>query len=184
MFKEIDDINGEIQPVKSARRKFLKLAALGGGASLFNLTLPTSTVMAAGHSDVLLLSCMDFRLMHKIENYMQNRGYNNNYDHIILAGASLGALTTKFPAWNKTFWQHLEIAIQLHNIHKVIMMDHRDCGAYKTILNKDFFKNPVDEMSTHAHYLKDLRAMINKRYPSLGVESLLMALDGTVETVT
>ena len=36
---------------------------------------------------------------------------------IVLAGAALGAVTPKFPAWNQTFWEHLGVAIDLHGIH-------------------------------------------------------------------
>ena len=38
--------------------------------------------------------------MDEIEKYMSGRGMQNNYDHIVLASASLGAVTDKYPAWN------------------------------------------------------------------------------------
>jgi carbonic anhydrase len=34
------------------------------------------------------------------------------------------------------------LAVDLHHIHQVIVMDHRDCGAYKVILGEDFAKDP------------------------------------------
>src|SRR5919108_5706736 len=96
------------------RRGFMRLAALGGGAALMGLA---PRLAAAGQTDALLLSCMDYRLVDDITRYMDGRGMANKYDHIILAGASLGAVTSKFPAWNQTFWEHLDVAIQLHHIH-------------------------------------------------------------------
>lgn len=54
---------------------------------------------------------MDYRLIDETERYMSARGLRDKYDHIILAGASLGALTDQYPAWNQTFWEHLEIAL-------------------------------------------------------------------------
>src|SRR5687767_3220426 len=104
------------------RRRLLQLAALGAGVSL----LTPFAARAAKNVDALLLSCMDYRLMDDIERYMSGRGLRDNYDHIILAGASLGAVTDKYPAWNQTFWEHLGAAIQLHNIQTVVLMDHRD----------------------------------------------------------
>lgn len=173
----------ETATIETNRRSFLKLAALGGGASLLAAVLPTSNVLAAGQTEALLLSCMDFRLMDDIERYMSGRGLTDKYDHIVLAGASLGAVTSKYPAWNKTFWQHLDIAIKLHSIHKVIVLDHRDCGAYKVILGEDFAKDPAKETAAHTAQLKSLSASIKKKYPKLGVELLLMALDGKVEVI-
>lgn len=170
----------EHEPVgpEKSRRKFLKLAALGGGVSLLAV-LPEAR--SAGGTDVFLLSCMDFRLMDDIERYMAGRGLRDKYDHVILAGASLGAITDRFPAWNKTFWEHLDIAIKLHNIHTVMIMDHRDCGAYKVILGEAHAKDPKTEKDSHSAQLKKLRGMITGKYPKLKVETLLMGLDGKVE---
>lgn len=173
----------EATTTETTRRSFLQLATLGAGASLLAAVLPTSKALAAGHTDALLLSCMDFRLMDDVERYMSGRGLADKYDHIVLAGASLGAITKKFPAWNKTFWEHLDIAIKLHSIQKVIVMDHRDCGAYKVVLGEDFAKDPEKETTAHATQLKTLGGLIRKKYPKLEVELLLMALDGKVETI-
>ena len=167
----------------TGRRLFMKIALLGGAATLAGVRLPTPRVHAAGEADGLLISCMDFRLIEKTERYMAGRGLRNKYDHITLAGASLGALTEKYPAWGKTFWEHLEVAIQLHKIHKVFVMDHRDCGAYKVILGEDLAKDPVRERSVHETKLKELGRLIKGKYPGLDVELLLLSLDGTVEVI-
>ncbi len=175
----------ETTPAETTRRSFLQLAALGGGVSLLAAILPASNALAASQTEALLLSCMDFRLMDDVERYMSaDRKLADSYDHIVLAGASLGAITSKYPAWNKTFWDHLDIAIKLHNIHRVIVMDHRDCGAYKVILGEDFAKDPVKETAVHTTQLKTLGDSIKKKYPKLEVELLLMALDGKVEVIS
>ena len=165
------------------RRKFLRLAVLGGGASLLSLALPGGTTRAVGDIEALLLSCMDYRLLDEIERYMTLEELRDKYDHFILAGASLGAVTEKYPAWNETFWAHLDLAIQLHKIDRVIALDHRDCGAYKIILGEDFVKNRAEETAIHTKNLKELRRQINEKYPKLEVELLLMDLDGKIETI-
>lgn len=165
------------------RRNFLRLAALGGGVSLLAAITVLPEARAAGHTEALLLSCMDFRLMNEIESYMIRRGLRDSYDHVVLAGASLGAVTDKFPAWNQIFWDHLDIAIQRHDIQKVIVMDHRDCGAYKAILGPKHAKDRKTETGSHAAQLGKLKAMIKEKHPKLEVEMLLMALDGKVETL-
>lgn len=173
----------EHETVCIGRRTFLKLGVLGGGVSLLALILPSGPARAAGKTEALLLSCMDYRLIGETERYMSSRGLRNKYDHVILAGASLGTLTAKYPAWNKTFWEHLDIAIQLHQIHKVIVLDHRDCGAYKVILGEDFSKDREKETAIHSEKLEELRKQISEKYPKLEVELLLMSLNGKVEKI-
>ena len=167
----------------ASRRRFLKLAALGGGVSLLSATALLPRAMAAGGTDALLLTCMDYRLIDDVERYMNGRGLRDRYDHIILAGASLGAVTDKFPAWNQTFWEHLDIAIQLHKINSVIILDHRDCGAYKVILGPEHAQEAKLELDTHATQLRKLKGIVQEKHPPLKVETLLMDLQGKVETV-
>ncbi len=177
--------------INSGRRRFIRLATLGTGISLLGLATPWRLAAAeAGHgaaahtAEALLLSCMDYRLMDDITKYMDSRGMTNQYDHVVLAGASLGAVTRDFKDWNKTFWAHLKIASDLHQIKKVILLDHRDCDIYKIILKADFARDPALEMRIHGKYLRDLAKEIRKRYPKLQTETLIMNLDGTVETVS
>ncbi len=171
----------DAQPGVSGRRTFLKLAVLGGAVSLYQVVNPTAALAAT--TDALLLSCMDFRLTDDIVRYMDGRDMNDKYDHVVLAGASLGALTDKFTYWGQTFFDHLQVAIDLHHIKQVIIMDHRDCGAYKTILGEDFAMDPAKETRVHTENLAKLAAVVRELHPDLTVETLLMNLDGTVEVI-
>lgn len=154
----------------------------------FSLVLPVMAFFPkpalSGHTDALLLSCMDYRLVDDTERYMTNRGLRDKYDHVILAGASLGATTDKYPCWSQTFWDHLDVAIKLHNIKKVIVLDHRDCGAYKVILGEDFAKDPGKEKSVHTDKLSALANRLKEKYPELEIELLLMDLAGEVEKIS
>ena len=85
----------EPEVMKKNRRKFLQLATLGGGVSLLSAASWLPEARAATTTDALLLSCMDFRLVDDIERYMSGRGLRDKYDHVVLAGASLGAITDK-----------------------------------------------------------------------------------------
>lgn len=162
------------------RRGFLKLAAAASAAAVASLPLPS---FAAAKADVFLLSCMDYRLVTDVTKYMIESGYNDNYDHVILAGASLAAVTSKFPDWNKTFWQHLDVAIQLHGVSKVMVIDHRDCGAFKVVYGKDFGQDPPAETKIHTQVMAKLDKAIAKKHPKLAREYYLMGLDKTVEKI-
>jgi hypothetical protein len=165
-----------------SRREAFGLIALGGGVSLLS-TLAPSIARARGHTDMLLLTCMDYRLVDDTVAYMNGRGLRDKYDHVILAGASLGALNDRFPSWAPTFWSHLEVAITLHSIHKVMVIDHRDCGAYKVILGPESVDTPDKELRVHTEKLQTLRAEIKRRHEHLEVELGLMSLDGKVQDI-
>lgn len=164
------------------RRGFLKLAAAGGAVAAASALAPMSS-FAAAKADVFLLSCMDYRLVTDVTKHMMDQGYYDNYDHVILAGAALAAVTPKFPDWNKTFWQHLGVAIQLHGITKVMVIDHRDCGAFNVVYGKDFAKDPVAETKIHTEVMTQLDKAIAKKHPKLSREYYLMNLDKTVEKI-
>lgn len=163
------------------RRSLFKLGGAAAGVALAGLhVLPAA---AGGDTEAVLLSCMDFRLMDDIARYMDGRGLANRYDHLILAGASLGSLTEKYPAWGQTFWAHLQLAHDLHHVKRLIVIDHRDCGAYKAFLGSDFAKDPEAETKVHGEQMRKLRTEVLARQPGLEVETMLMALDGSVEAL-
>jgi len=65
-----------------------------------------------------------------------------------------------------------------------VLLDHRDCGAYKVILGEDFAKDPARETTVHTTQLRELRKAILAKHPKLGVELYLMNLDGTTEAIS
>lgn len=158
------------------------LGLLGGSALVAGLR-PRLT-LASGGTEALLLKCIDYRLIEATGRYMAQRGMVGKYDELELAGASLGAKNDKNPAWATTFWDHVQVSLDLHHIHKIIIMDHRDCGEYKVIFGKDLAADPKEELAVHAAQMRSLKTDIGKKYPNFEVEMLLMALDGKVETVT
>jgi len=162
------------------RRRFMGLA---GGTGLALLLGGFPRIARAGNAKALMLSCMDYRLIDDTMRFMDSQGLQNNYDHVVLAGASLGVVSDEFAGWGDTFWRHLEIAIQLHHIEEVIAIDHRDCGAYKLVLGADAVASPEKETSAHAKILADFSREVKARHGKLGVQAYLMALDGSVESI-
>jgi carbonic anhydrase len=126
---------------------------------------------------------MDYRLVDDIVRYMEGRGLTNKYDHAVLAGAALGALQQKKRAWGATFWEHVDVAIQLHSIHKVIVMDHRDCGAYRVFLGEKAVADVASETKVHTAKLRELGKAIRRKHRKIEVELLLMDLQGQVEVI-
>lgn len=159
-------------------------AMLGLGIGALAAFAGSRVARAAGQTEALLLSCMDYRLMDDVFRYMSNRGLAEKYDHVILAGASIGVTNTQKPSWGQTFWDHLAVAQELHHIKKVIVLDHRDCGAYKLFLGPEHAAEPAREAAAHGRELQKLRMAIAEKAPKLEVETLLMSLDGNVEALS
>ncbi len=74
-------------------------------------------------------------------------------------------------------------AKQLHAIKKVILVDHRDCGAYKVAFGKDYKGEGAAETAQHKQVMEKLKAEMAKKHPDLQTEFYLMALDGKAERV-
>jgi carbonic anhydrase len=128
----------------------------------------------------MLLSCMDMRLLDEIVEHMDEQSLTNQYDHVILAGAALGAVYPGHPHWAQTFWDHLEFARDTHQINEVHILEHRDCSIYRKLLGTDFAIDPAAEAQKHAEVAYTLRTLIRMRYPSLSVKCFLMDLQGKV----
>lgn len=159
-------------------------AMLGLGIGALAAFAGARVARASGQTEALLLSCMDYRLMDDVFRYMSGRGLAEKYDHVILAGASIGVTNTQKPVWGQTFWDHLAVAQELHHIRKVIVLDHRDCGAYKLFLGPEHAAEPGREAEAHGREQQKLRAAIAEKAPKLEVETLLMSLDGNVEVLS
>ncbi len=139
----------------------------------------TQDQLTAHNAKAIVITCMDFRLIDDAVRYLDNNGYNNNYDEFILAGASLGYNQKTFTAWAETLDKHIELAEQLHHIKEVIVIDHMNCGAYKIFYNKKSLSE-AEELQLHKENFTKFKETVNKKYPHLKVKTLLMKLDGSV----
>ncbi len=131
----------------------------------------------------LLVTCMDFRLRDEVEKFMELRFGPDQYDELTLPGASLGALNAEFPHWRQTFEDVVKLSVELHNTTRIIFLDHRNCGAYKKIKGAACCDERAQETLAHAEQFHAVRALLRDKFPTLRVETLIMGLDGQVETV-
>jgi hypothetical protein len=89
---------------------------------------------------------------------------------VVLAGAALGVVQDKEVHWGKTFFDHQGLAIELHDIHTVIVMEHRDCGAYGPPPGFGLLPDkpdPDEERRVHCQQVEKLREVISKDYSEL-----------------
>jgi carbonic anhydrase len=134
-------------------------------------------------TEALVLNCMDYRLIAPVAAYLDGRGLQGRYDQIVLAGGAIGVMSDEASAWAETFWQHVKLARDLHGIRKIIVIDHRDCGACKAFVGPACAEDRDRETVIHMIWMEALADEIKTREPDLEVELLLMDLDGSVERI-
>lgn len=133
-------------------------------------------------ASTLLISCVDFRLRHPTEKLMRTQLHLlDDYDEIAVPGASLALTETGHPHWQQTINDIITIVEKLHNIKRIILLDHRDCGAYKLIKGGEYSKTKSIETSSHQATLLEAKAALEKKFPKLKIYTMLMGLDGVVE---
>jgi hypothetical protein len=135
----------------------------------------------AAEVEALALTCIDYRFVDDGIRFIDGMGLTKNFDQVALAGASLAAISDKFPSSNAAFWDHVNIAKSLHHVKKLIVVDHRDCGAYKVAFGDKFAPNPPEEDAQHKDVMEQLKDQLSRRHPDLTSEYYLMALDGTAK---
>lgn len=160
-----------------SRRGFAASAIMGLSALPF-------AARAATNVEALAVMCIDYRLVDDAVHFFDVvRRLPKNYDLVALAGASLAAVGPAFPASGSAFWDHITIARDLHNIQRVVILDHRQCGAYKVQFGRFYVEGGAPELEQHRGVMRLVAAEFERRKIALPVEFYLMALDGTVEPV-
>ena len=127
----------------------------------------------------MVLSCMDPRFQPLVFNHLNKKGLKGKYSAFTIAGAAVGVTHNKFKKWHTAFIENLATSIELHKIEKLIVINHKDCGAAKIANgNKEF--SPVNEKKIHKESFSKIKKQIKKRFPKLKVELNLISLDSKI----
>lgn len=141
------------------RRSLIALAATGAGLAL----LP-GRALAAGAVDALCIMCIDYRLVDNGVSFFDNTVGIGRYDIVALAGASLaGASPSLLKPTVPGFWQQIDVARDLHDINKVVVLDHMDCGAFKQEFNNGKPMPYEAERKKHIEMMQAVRATFRTR---------------------
>ena len=159
-----------------SRRRLLR----GAGIAAPMLALrPRLTRAASGGYEAMILACIDPRMQEPVHDFAVKRGLIGKYSQFTIAGAAIAVVAPAFNDWHKAFWDNLATSVQLHNIKRVIAIDHRDCGAAKIAYGDAAIATPEAETATHRTVLDEFRKQVGERQPQLKVETILMALNGS-----
>ena len=125
--------------------------------------------------EAMVLSCIDPRFQPKVYKYLNAKKLIGKYSSFTIAGAAIGVTAKKFKKWHSTFLDNLSTSIKLHNINKLIVINHEDCGAAKILNGKRKFNSTI-ENRIHKKSFKDLDKILNKKFPTLKVRFKILSL--------
>ena len=128
----------------------------------------------------LVLSCIDPRFQSIVYNHLKKNKLTGKYSSFTIAGSAIGVTANKFKKWHKTFWENFDTSVKLHKIKKLIVINHRDCGAAKIINGKKEFSK-INETKVHEISFKKIKKMFKKKYPKLKIELKLISLNKKIE---
>ena len=118
--------------------------------------------------EAMVLSCIDPRFQPKVYKYLKNKKLSGKYSSFTIAGGAIGVTAKRFKKWHSTFLDNLSTSIKLHKIHKLIVINHKDCGAAKIVNGKKKF-NSIVENRIHKESFKKIKKVINKKFPNLKI---------------
>ena len=120
----------------------------------------------------MVLSCIDPRFQPIVYDYLNKRKLKGKYSAFTIAGAAVGVTANKFKKWHKTFWENLNTSIKLHKIKKLIVVNHKDCGAAKLLNGKNEF-NEKNEKNIHKTSFLKIKKILKKKTSIIIRESKL-----------
>jgi carbonic anhydrase len=112
----------------------------------------------------LIISCIDFRFQNFIDKWITENFTPFSFDRAAFAGGVKDI--------NKILGE-VEVSFKLHQIEKVVLINHEDCGAY----------GDSETVEKHAQDLKTAAEKIHSAYPNLEVKTFYLHLDGSFEQI-
>ena len=128
----------------------------------------------------MVLSCIDPRFQPIVYNYLKKKKLMGKYSSFTIAGSALGVTANRFKKWHKVFWENFDTSVKLHKIKKLIVINHRDCGAAKIINGKKEFST-INETKVHKTSFQKLKKIFKKKYPKLKIELKLVSLNKKIQ---
>jgi carbonic anhydrase len=115
-----------------------------------------------------LIKCMDFRLTGDVHAWLEEKGLVNDCDIISVAGAAKDIVENP----QGYVFSLIKLSIELHQIKKVILMNHRDCGAYG---GSAAFNGQAEEFAKHKGEMNKAREILVNQFPNVAIETFLVS---------
>lgn len=122
----------------------------------------------------IIFHCIDFRFAADIKAYLEEENLLGDVDVVSIAGCVKNLVEPAKETDAEFVMRQLDISKRLHNVGRVVLMNHLDCGAYG---GRKAFDSAEAEHARHAADLGKAKAMILAKYPDLEVNNVLAHID-------
>jgi len=137
-----------------------------------------STELSRSDCDTLVISCIDYRYALANQEFINNTlGLRDNYDHVSIPGSILNLVNQETQA---LVFSKFALSVRLHNIKRVIIIAHIDCGGYGGSAS---FGSELAEHETLCNDLREARKFFLEQYPTLEVNLFLESLSQDGEKI-
>lgn len=121
----------------------------------------------------LVIHCMDFRLMEDIKNYLGKNGIMGDCDEVSVAGAAKDLAAPEWPSSREFILKQIRISHDLHNMRRVILMHHTDCGAYG---GHKAFADELEEEQKHIRDMQEAAGIIKSQWQDVDIKLILIKI--------
>ncbi len=126
----------------------------------------------SNQAQAIALTCIDFRFRKALQEFFENELNLYAVDHKA-DGGGVKMLLNEGPVRDWIF-ANFEIAFNKHNVNRIILINHQDCGAYG---GSEAFEGLEDEMNKQEIQLRHGVSVVQSKYPDKQVEAYLALFD-------
>jgi len=117
-----------------------------------------------------IVMCSDYRFIQVLIDWVNALGLLGKFDLIALPGSQKQSQSAEH-----FFCNALGTLIDLHDPEQVILIAHRDCGAYG---GSEKFTSWHEEREYYLHDLREASELIQKEFPGVAVQRFIINCDG------
>jgi len=139
----------------------------------------TSNLTGPYQAAAFVLCCFDARFRHAFDAFIRHVGFE--YIDVVSVAGGGKILASPEEASDRAFLlREIATSRQLHNTQRVLVMTHRDCGAYGG--DTRFEGDEEAEFTFHAAEHAKARAVLIAAFPNMHVETYFRDTHGIYQT--
>lgn len=136
-----------------------------------------TSVLTRGNADVLAIHCGDYRFQSAFREFLAQRlNLEGKYDLMALPGGPLSLTLAEYlPEFSRSSWKWLRFFVEHHEVRRLILIQHQDCGFYKTMPHH--LHSSSDPRQRQEQDLRRVNEAIAKQLPQVSAELYYAAWD-------
>lgn len=138
-----------------------------------------TSLLTRGDTDVLAIHCGDYRFQTAFREFLaRTLALEGKYDLMVLPGGPLSLTLAEYlPKFSWSSWKWLRFFVEKHEIRRLILIQHQDCGFYKTMPHH--LHTSTDPRQRQEQDLRRATAALKKDFPNLTIENYYASWDAS-----